>query len=419
MSKLASTYAAACGLKLDVPEMKQTFYPLPFDRYITLQTGAGQAAKCYDYWQEVVIMLAPVLDKAGYRIVLLGGKDDLALQGTHDLRGRTSLLQSYYILKRGALHMGNDSWMAHAKGWTNGALVALYGSTSEANHGPYWRDPARTMCLSSHRGGGVPSYSAQENPKTINLIRPEEVANAVIKTLGLDAPLFAHETRFIGLLYNQAVFEVIPNHVPPASLLPGVPFSIRMDYHFDEQNLVAILQSGRKVSIITNREINLGILAGFRTSIIGYTHEIDTKLPLAYPPTIKSLIKHNVFYTREKDEATIAALRYHWFDVCTVEKATDVTKEDYLKAALDYANWPAEKRLDLEREIAYDGGTLRFKSNKYLLSAGKVHLSLAHEKRGQAITNIGENVADVIDDPLFFRDLNHCLLFHQPRCQAP
>ena len=182
MPNLIETYARSTGLLIDRPWMKEDFWPLPFERYITLGTGSGQVPKCYDYYQEVLNILAPYLSKAEIAVVLLGVKEDSALQGAPDLRGKTSLHQSYYLVNRALLHLGNDSWMAHAAGNLETPLVALYGSTDKTIHGPHWH--GNVKLLESHRRGNKPSFS-NESPKTINLIDPFDVARSVLDLLGL------------------------------------------------------------------------------------------------------------------------------------------------------------------------------------------------------------------------------------------
>lgn len=415
MSHLLSTYAAASGLKIDEVDVKSSFYPLPFDSFITLQANSGQVAKNYDYWQEVVILLKPILDKHKIEIVYLGGKDDPIIKGVHDLRGKTTFIQSHYIIKNSLLHMGNDSWLAHCAGWNSKPLVALYGSTSVNHHGPYFYNTDKSIFLSSHRFGGIPTYSSNENPKTINFIPPEDVANSVLKLILPDEAKISFKTRLFGLIYNHVIWELAPDSVPPPSFVTEAVFSVRMDYIFNEDILLNVLRTGRKVSIVTNKPINLNILAQFRQSIINYTHEINLDCPIQYVSNLKNVVQNHSFFTKEQDEKKLANLRFHFFDVCSIEKVNDVTKEDYIKAALVYLNWKEDKRLDIISELDHTNGKLRFKSNKYLLSGGHLFLSRAHWKAKIGVTSTTDNSGDVINNDDFFSDINHMTIFWQPK----
>lgn len=414
MSHLISTYAKTTGLRIARPDVLSTFIATPYTRFITVQTGSGQAAKNYDYWQEVIAMIGPILGARQIGVIHLGGKDDPQLQGVHDMRGKTTIQQAQYLISNSMLHMGNDSWLAHCAGWSGTPLVALYGSTSAQNHGPYWCDKAKTRLISSHRAGGVPSYSSQETPKTVNMIPVEEVANAVMSLLALpDAPpAFTQQSRLFGLLYTHALFDVVPNSFPSHDWLPGAAVTVRMDYLFREDVLDQLLRTGRKVNIVTKRPIDLGLLNHFKASILSYTHEIDDQCPQSYVAALPTLIKHHTFYTKERDAAKVAALRMRFFDLCTVQQSNDVSREDYITSALAYLNWAPEKRSVLEEEIT--SGRLRFKSNRYILSDGKMYLSTAHLRLDQPTDSFANNGAAAIDDPDWYRDLNHFAIFHQP-----
>ena len=105
-----------------------------------------------------------------------------------------------------------------------------------------------------------------------------------------------------------------------------------MDYLFNEDVLLNMLRTGRKVHVVTNKPINLNILAQFRANILSYSHEIDATCPPEYVVQLKNIIPTHSFFSKKKDEAEIASLRMQFFDVCNIEKANDLSKEDYLDA---------------------------------------------------------------------------------------
>lgn len=412
MTKLASTYARSTGLRLDRPAISEVFYPQPHDRYITLQTGSKQDAKKYSWWQEVVALVKPMLDANRIGIVLLGGKDDPPVNGVHDLRGKTSYLQSAYIIKRALCHMGVDSWLAHLAGTFHRPLVALYGSTEPSAHGPYWYDVANTVLLVSHRGGGRPTFVQQEAPKTIDYLPPEQVANAVLRLLGIGEQ-FPFSTTYIGPLYNHTILELVPNAVPAPSFLPDLPLTVRMDHEHNVDVLVQVLQTGRKVHIITKAPIDPGLLQQAKGSILTYSHDLVGEVPVGYADSIRALFPANhAFYTRETDERKVADIRFRYFDHVTISVQRDLTRDDWVVAALGYLNRPdtPENRLDLTSQL----GQTRFKTNKYVLTGGKVGLSYAHVAAGQFIDSLANNTAAVIDDPALWRDSQHMIFTRHP-----
>lgn len=407
MTKLISTYARSTGLRIAVPELAEHFFPHPFERFITIQTGSNQNAKCYSWFQEVVGMLKPILDANKIAMLLLGGKDDPSLNGVHDLRGKTSYLQSHYLVKRALCHLGTDSWLAHCAGMNHRPLVALYGSTDPGPHGPYWCDTAKTTLLVSHRAGGRPTFAMQEAPKTVDFIPPERVANAVLKLLGV-TDLFTQTTLCIGPLYTHTIFELVPNAVPAPTFCPEFPMTVRMDLLFSEDGLAKTLSTGRKVHVITDRPINPQLLSDYRGQILSYSHDIVAgKEPsVEYTNIIRTLFPTNhAFFTRETDEKRVADLRLIYLDHIVVNVHRDATKDEWVKSALTYRNLPdtPENRLDIGGKLAY----ARFKSNKFVLSETRVFLSHAHRAAGKSIDSLGANTGDVIDDPAFWRDQAH------------
>ena len=426
MTKLITTYARITGLQIEgEPNVKEHFYPSPFERYITIQTGSGQTAKNYDLFPEVLALLKDRLDDAKIAIVHLGAKDDPALPGVYDLRGKTTIQQSNFLMRRTLLHLGGDSWLAHCAGWQYRPLVALYGSTSVKNHGPFWYSVKDTVLIESHRWGGVPSYTSQEPVKTINLIPPEEVANAVVWLLNLGAP-FTRQSRLFGPLYPHLILDLVPNTFPAPSFLPEAPITVRMDVLFNEEVLVNLLRTGRKVNLMTKQPVSLDVLQTFRQQILSYNHEValdnEAACPISYVEQVKTLVPRHVFFTRETDSIKVSALRFRYFGYCVVEQLKDASKQDYLDSALHYLNADKDekRKLDIEGELRQDwgGGTLCFKTNRFILSEGRVFLSYAHLRKGLSVESLANNSAPFIDEPDSFRDLGHFYLYYQP-CQQP
>jgi len=51
---LLETYALTTGSKIKKPFILKKYFPLPFERYVTIQNSSGMPGKCYDYFQEVI-----------------------------------------------------------------------------------------------------------------------------------------------------------------------------------------------------------------------------------------------------------------------------------------------------------------------------------------------------------------------------
>ncbi len=400
--RLIERYALSSGLKIGKQSMVENYYPLPFSRYITLHASSKMAGKEYPHYHLVIDLLKPYLDAADIRIVQLGAPNDAALPHCHHTQGKTDLHQASYLVHGAMLHLGNDSVWGHRAGYLGIPLVQPWGTTDPKNHSSYEADPSKTVFIQSHRFGRNPTFAAQESPSTIALIPPEDLAGAVLRLLGIPHQPFA-QTQFIGPLYNHTIFDWVPNAQPVLNLAPEIPISVRMDLEFNEANLLALLQTGRKVTIVTGKPINLQVLAAFRASILSYSHELGADCPPDYILNVKRLLTNVAFFSREPDAEKLSAIRFQYFDVCTVEQVPHSTRDDYLREASAYLNKPLDKESHLD--------TLSIKTNKYIMSNGKIFLSYAHVAADQSVTDLNVRTAQVIDLPAFWRDLSHYLVY--------
>ena len=412
MSDLATTYALQVGVPLHTPEISDAFFPLdwPIEKSVLIHGFGGaivngnQAtfpAKVYDYFGEVVSIIKPVLEKNGYKLFQIGAPGEPAIKGLEQLVGRTSIPQCAFLVKRCALLVCNDSLWSHLRGAYGGSLVTVFGPTSTP-HFPHWKNDEKTVIIESHRFGKKPSFQSNENPKTINLIAPETVANAVFALNGFEK--VKRESILMGQIYNMPVVELVPDVViDPRVQISTVPI-IRMDLHFNEENLAKNL-SFKKCSIITNKEIDINILARFRGNIESIRIEIDGISP-EWIRKVKRLGIKNAIMALEKDEEKIVKMRLDFYDVLQpmgFDRFLPPTVDDFKKESEKYMNKPLDKDIKLD--------SLFFKTNKFILSNGKVFLSKAHWRAGIAAQSTDDNTGKVIDTPDFWEEFAHFYIY--------
>lgn len=194
---LLEAYANNCGVALGSEGVKPftSYYPTP-NKYITIQTESGQASKNYKYFNIVIGLIKRQLNDNNISVVQIGGENDRVVDGALHLQGKTSFSQTFYVIKNAMLHIGNDSFGQHASGLFNVPTVALFGPTYANVCQGYYRHPD-SISIEADRRGENPSLSAVDKNNHINRIKPEEVANTILKTLKLGERL-AIETKFIG-----------------------------------------------------------------------------------------------------------------------------------------------------------------------------------------------------------------------------
>jgi ADP-heptose:LPS heptosyltransferase len=96
---------------------------------VVLGIGAKYEKKRYPRFKEV----AELLRRKGFDIVLLGDRRDYELskdwRGVINLCGKTSLLESLYVLKYARVYAGNDSGTTHMARAVGTPVVVVYGPT--------------------------------------------------------------------------------------------------------------------------------------------------------------------------------------------------------------------------------------------------------------------------------------------------
>ncbi len=395
MAKLIEAYSRNTGLEIKKPFLLEKFYPLEFDKYITLQSGSGMGAKNYSYWQEVILQINPVLAANNIRIVLLGATEDQGLNGVVDLRGKTDIHQSNYIIKRSLLHIGNDSCLAHIAGANNIPLISLYGSTSIENHSPYWYNKEKTIFIESHRFGRNPTFAAQEQYKTIDLIRPEQVVNSVFKLLGIEE-WSKKDTYYIGNRFQNVIVEYVPNCNFTIKGAENTPVVLRLDFHYEIKGLLQLVQQNIKFNVITNKPIDINLLKQTKNNINNLTIEVCDDITVEYIKQLKNSGIKFVLFADEKDKDKVSKLRFKFFGISKIEQLQKTTLDDFKNKSNLYRN---------QKEFVAELSDLKFNTNKVLFGNGKLYPSKIHFKKDVSF-NLGES-AQIIDHELFWEDLEY------------
>ncbi len=376
---LLDRYSLGCAAKIDRPQIVSKYFPLIPEKYITIHT-TSKDAKSYDYFQEVVDILYPVLTKAGIVIVQIGGKDDKRLERVIDTCGGTNLGQTHYLIRGAMLHLGVDSFPVHFASALDKKLVVLYANTNFVDCvRPYWGNKNNQILLLGNSNGKKPSFSYQEHPKTINSIKTEDIARAVCKLLNLEFE-YPYKTFKVGDQFLRKVVEGIPNQVVDISNLRIDSLILRMDVEFNE----TILQQQLSVcpcSIVTNRPININILKNFR-------------------PRVKELIY------------LVEAIHFPWF-VSDVQKLgipchlfSYLGDDDIREIKLDYIDIGLINRKTITR---INSEKLFYKSNKFILSNSKIFPCFSAMKKGISIPSVNPVILPVDDSSDFWIDSEHYL----------
>ena len=381
---LIEQYALSCGVKIDKPHIETCFYPIAENKYITLHASSGMQSKNYDYYNDVMEMISPYLNKQGIKVIQIGGKEDRSIKGCEHLHGRTNIKQSAYIISKSLLHFGNDSFSTHVASGFNKKIVCLYSVLFKECCGPYWGDKEKQILLESHRNGLKPSFSDSEQVKMVNLIKPEEIAESILNLLKIDNSISEIETLHMGKQYHIPALSVVPNHIMPASFAKGQPVNIWGHECFDEQN-IAKWAYERKCNIFLDQPMGIRYLNVIRKNINKINYFVSSDSKESY---FKSLEKGGVkFNLLCKDENIINKLRLKFFD-WPITLLKEKTKKD----------------LDNSEKLCNNS---RYKNSMKIISGGQIYNSKAAWKNELE----GEH-DQVIDCPEFWEEIDTLKIYN-------
>jgi len=384
---LLETYALSMGSKINKPFILPKYFPMSVDKYITVHFNSKDA-KSYDHAQEVVNILHPYLSKLNISLVQIGTANDQKLNGCYITLGQTNINNVAYIIKNSLLHLGVDSFPVHVASFFDKPIVALYSTNFIESCGPYWGNKDNQILLEPKRGYGIkPSFSNNENPKTINTISPELIASSVCTLLNIDFS-YKFKTLLLGDSYKNQILETIPNQVINVKDFGIDNIIVRMDLEFNEINLQEQLNLNKCI-IITNKSINSRIIESFKQNIqeIIYIIEEDND-----PKFIKYLQKSNIKYVLISylNKDILSKYKINYMDYGLIFEKTTIIPE-------------------IINNI--DPSLLYFKSSKYTLSQGKMFPSHCSYKNNKDIVSGFSYdpipMKDYIKDNLFWKDLEY------------
>jgi len=391
---LLETYALSTGSKIGKPFILKKFFPVKFDKYITIQNSSGMPSKCYDYFQEVVDFLLPILNKHGIGIVQIGGKEDTPLQNVELLHGATNINQTAHIISNSMLHVGNDSFAIHMASALDVKNVGLYSITLPEIAGAYFN---KHNSISLYPDKEKPSFNPNESPKRINKIKPEQVVDSCLKLLFNGDENNALTTLHIGTRYKEVIIECLPNNIISPEFFSGSVLNIRCDYVDNiDLNILYNNLSVRKCCIITDKPFDLSPMPQLKQNLTLIIYDISKDLNIDFIKALETL-----------------GLKY----VCAVNKQS--ISEEYLHdkktQLIDYCSIEEYSLIpdDFNKDILNTKG-LKYRSNRVILSGGKLYSSssaLLEDLNSDNPTNLSIEIDKIQNKNKFLEDLDYCMVY--------
>lgn len=381
MGHLIEEYAKSLGVKIGKPVLVDHYYPSIYDRYITIHNDDKFDSRNYEYFPQVINLIRPILHENNIKIIQVGSSENPKLINVDGVLINLNLKQSSYILKNSLLHVGIDSLPVHIASMYNIPIVALYSNVNLKNSQPYWSDKNKIILLESDKKENKPSYAPQESPKTIRTIKPEDIANSILKLLNINN-IINFKTLDIGCHYHIPVVEVVPNFRANLQDQKEKTIYIRADLHFDDQN-IAFWCSNHKVKIISDRMLSLDLLNHFSAKIEHVFFKLKNMdiAPQYFEEVKKAKINFTICTT---DKENLSKIRNNFFD---------------FKVQYDNTN---------ERVEQFSKKECKFLTNKVLISNGIIYASEAHLKIDKKLDSINETI---YSDNDFWKDAEHYYLY--------
>lgn len=383
---ILETYALNCGSKIKRPYIYTTFFPIPFENFITINCDETEQAKSYDYWQDVVNILNPILAQFNIKIVQLGDVKGSELSDCVSFRGQASANQTAYILQRSMLHIGADGFSLQLAGAFDIPLVGLYSSGYAGCTRPYFSSPIRQRLFEAYKRTTLkPSHSSEEMPKSINLIKPEEIASAVLELLGIHFPI-PFETVFTGKKYShQIIEETIPDS-PHILFNPEHQVEMRADLAYNEDGFINQLAQFKRIILVVDKPVvNMNALFHFKDHIHSIVFKITGEDQREFLSKLVALGRNMILISTLSEERIqeLRALYYEFGNINRIELVSE----------------------DKINELKKDIDSLYYRTAKITSSQGKYFYSFAAAELGAPMQNHHE-YQKVIDSPAFWENLN-------------
>jgi hypothetical protein len=290
-------YAVNCGAKIGKPYIFKEYIPIPFNRYIVLHAGSGMESKNYDYYDDVVSFIKPYLDKQNIKIIQVGGEKERMVKNCYHLLGSTKK-QLAYIIDNSDLYFGNDTMSLHFASYFQKKIVCVSTVLYETCFYPYWSKKEDYTIINSHRNGLKPSFSREESPKTINFIKPEEIAKKILEYLNINYEQLP-VSIFRGDRSTHSIIEISPSQLIDQNTFSNSILNVRLDYFPDFNDLNPIIQNLqiRPCTIITNRPINLDVLKYFNKNLASIIYDVTENIDLNFVSALnQNAIKNNLIF---------------------------------------------------------------------------------------------------------------------------
>jgi hypothetical protein len=366
---LTEKMALDCGVKISQPYLDRYFLPVRNDNYIIIDTRCKSAIGEYDYFNDVLDLIKPYLKESNIDIFQIATDKNVKL-ACDKCFITINKKQENYLISKAKLLISNENYSLHIASVFNTKSIGLYSLFNPINTRPVWNINSQII-LESHRDGNLPSYGRlNESPKTINFISPYAIAKSILDSLGIDNILGRFELVHLGKNFNQKIVEIVPNFVSDGNFMRERSINLRLDCISNlNSSVFNYWLTNRKVNIITNKDININMIAPYRNNILSITVILSSSISERFLKHCKSIGLKLKIFCDDKDKL-----------------------EEY---RFKFLNWEVHKDFENEgglNKLTNLSQNSKFISSKILISNGKQFSCKANYLANKHLDNSEESV---------------------------
>ena len=414
--RIIDAYALLTGSKIGKPYIFDSYFPIDCEKYITIQSNTEFDSRNYSYWQDIVDFLIQRLDKHKVSIIQVGVNGDPQLMNIKSTVGQTNINQLAYILKNSICHIGPDSLCTHLASYYDKPIIGLFSSNHAEISKPIFGSPEKLKIIDSYSriGNKKASFSSVENPKSINLIKPEEIIKKIadaLPDLNLD-DASKIESLYFGKSYPQVMLEFVPDQAILIDRGTQIPLNIRFDYlkseNITDENLNSALinLASRKCSIITSVPFDLKKIR------IDHTKENISSFIFHIEKKHLSKIDKSIEFIQEVKKSGInlhvALIKKHFSDeeINNLKfKLLDIEKIN----PLDQTSWSECIDENISKKI---NNLTMFKSSRIIFSQGKNYLTKTAYLEGASTESFEQKLSSIKDKKSLGEELENCYIYN-------
>lgn len=263
---LAESLSLASASTLTKQRLYEKFVPIGAEKFISFHKAF------YEHYKEVLNLIKPILDEKNIEIIQLGGKNYNGISAIPSIK---DYCHSAYVIRNSLLHFGEYSILFDICNTVNTKSVILNSIAKESFICPYFENKNQIV-INAINDGELPTYNPQLASKKLNKIKPEDVAEKILSSLGFQFHK-PYETIYAGEFYKENEIEIniypVKNHSYDLSNFSSP--SIRMDYSYDLEFLIEHLNK-KACRIRTDKEIPEEIIEKYKSKILGIDLEVKS-----------------------------------------------------------------------------------------------------------------------------------------------